>query len=93
MYRTTSLGCVFIFVTGAAPNKRSLGATNGIAQLAASIVRAIGPAAATSLFALSLDCDWVGGYGVYVFFTILSCAFIFVGVPLPRRGWTACESF
>ncbi|TBU50435.1 MFS general substrate transporter [Dichomitus squalens] len=86
-------GCTFIFVTGAAPNKQSLGATNGIAQLAASIVRAIGPAGATSLFALSLDCNWVGGYGVYAIFVMLSCALLFVGIPLPRRGWTVCESW
>ena len=88
-----SPGCIFIFVTGAAPNKQSLGATNGIAQLAASIVRAIGPAGATSLFALSLDQDWIGGYGVYAVFTVLSCALLFVGIPLPRRGWTVCESW
>ena len=83
-----SPGCIFIFVTGAAPNKQSLGATNGIAQLAASIVRAIGPAGATSLFALSLDQDWIGGYGVYAVFTVFSCLFMLVGVPLPLRSWS-----
>ncbi|KAI1797168.1 MFS general substrate transporter [Ganoderma leucocontextum] len=84
-------GCIFIFVTGAAPNKSSVGATNGIAQLAASIVRAIGPAGATSLFAISLDRNWVNGYGVYAIFAVLSCAFMFVSIPLPHRGWSASE--
>ncbi|KAI0368602.1 MFS general substrate transporter [Pilatotrama ljubarskyi] len=80
-------GCCFMFVTSAAPSRRSLGATNGFAQLAASVVRAIGPAGSTSLFALSLDRNWLGGYGVYAIFTILSCIFMLVGLPLPRYGW------
>ena len=81
-------GCIFIFVTSAAPNKRSLGATNGVAQLAASVVRAIGPAAATSLFALSVESNWFEGYGVYAVFTVFSCLFMLVGVPLPLRSWS-----
>ena len=85
-------GCSFIFITGAAPNKRSLGATNGIGQLAASIVRAVAPAGATSLFALSLDRDWLGGHGVYAIFTALACACMFFGLPLPLRGWGAEEA-
>ncbi|KAI0671692.1 MFS general substrate transporter [Trametes maxima] len=80
-------GCCFMFVTSAAPDKNSLGATNGLAQLAASIVRAIGPAGSTSLFALSLDQNWLGGNAVYVIFAILSCMFMLVGLPLPRYGW------
>ncbi|KAI0649187.1 MFS general substrate transporter [Trametes meyenii] len=80
-------GCCFMFVTSAAPDKNSLGATNGLAQLAASIVRAIGPAGSTSLFALSLDQNWLGGNAVYVIFTVLSCLFMLVGLPLPRYGW------
>ncbi len=83
-----ALGCIFIFVTSAAPNKTSIGATNGIAQLAASVVRAIGPAAATSLFALSVESNWVNGYGVYAIFIVLSFLFMFVGIPLPRRSWS-----
>ncbi|KAL1949403.1 hypothetical protein VTO73DRAFT_8284 [Trametes versicolor] len=82
-----SYGCCFMFVTSAAPSRRSLGATNGIAQLAASIVRAVGPAGSTSLFALSLDRNWFGGYGVYAIFLVLSCVSMLVGIPLPRYGW------
>ncbi|KAH9945434.1 MFS general substrate transporter [Epithele typhae] len=80
-------GCVFIFMTGAAPNKSSLGATNGVGQLAASVVRAIAPAGATSLFALSAERDWLGGHGVYAIFTSLSVLCMLVGAPLPRRNW------
>ncbi|KAH9850280.1 MFS general substrate transporter [Lenzites betulinus] len=84
--------CCFMFVTSAAPSRKSLGATNGIAQLAASIVRAIGPAGSTSLFALSLNHNWLGGYGVYAIFTLISCAFMLVGLPLPRNGWEDSKS-
>ena len=85
------IGCSFIFITGAAVNKKSIGATNGIGQLAASVVRAIAPAGATSLFALSLDHNWLGGHGVYAIFTALSCLCMLVGVPLPVRGWVREE--
>ncbi|KAI0714269.1 MFS general substrate transporter [Cerioporus squamosus] len=86
-----SYGCSFIFVTSAAPNKTSIGATNGVAQLAASVVRAIGPAAATSLFALSVEGNWFNGYGVYAIFIVLSCLSMLVGIPLPRRSWNNDE--
>ena len=80
-------GCSFIFITGATPDKRSIGAVNGIGQLSASIVRAIAPAGASSLFALSLDRNWLGGYAVYAIFAVLSSLGMLVGIPLPARGW------
>ncbi|KAI0926214.1 hypothetical protein AcW1_008437 [Taiwanofungus camphoratus] len=83
-----SYGCVFIFITSSAPNKRSLGATNGIAQLVAALVRALGPASATSLFAVSLEHNWLGGYGVYAILMAVSCALLSVSMPLPREAWT-----
>ncbi|KIJ19136.1 Drug:H+ antiporter-1 family protein [Paxillus involutus ATCC 200175] len=58
--------CVLMYITAAAPNQRSLGALNGLAQTTASIVRTIGPASATSLFAYSIQHNFMGGYGVYV---------------------------
>ena len=50
-----------MYISSAAPNKRSLGATNGIAQMVVSIQRTVGPAAAASLFAFSLDSHILGG--------------------------------
>ncbi|KAH9014381.1 MFS general substrate transporter [Lactarius pseudohatsudake] len=44
---------VFMFISSAAPNKQSLGALNGLAQTVVSTQRAVGPAAAASLFAFS----------------------------------------
>ncbi|EKM57753.1 uncharacterized protein PHACADRAFT_158787 [Phanerochaete carnosa HHB-10118-sp] len=50
-----SYGCVFIYITASSPNRASLGTVNGMAQFSVSVVRAIGPAAANSLFSLSID--------------------------------------
>jgi hypothetical protein len=55
-----------MYISTAAPNKRSLGATNGIAQTMVAIQRTIGPAAAASLFAFSLENNILGGNFVYV---------------------------
>ncbi|KAI0351304.1 MFS general substrate transporter [Trametes cingulata] len=82
-----SFGAIFIFVTSSAANNRSLGATNGVAQLVASVTRAIGPAAATSLFAASLEHNWLGGYGVYPILIIVTVLLTFVSTHLPRNMW------
>jgi hypothetical protein len=36
-------GCTLMYITASAPNRRSLGALNDVAQTTASVVRAIGP--------------------------------------------------
>jgi hypothetical protein len=58
-------------VTASAPNKRSLGATNGLSQTTVSISRAIGPALSTSLFSFSVQHNILWGYGVYLLMEIL----------------------
>lgn len=80
-------GCTFMYIAAAAPNKQSLGATNGIAQLAASILRAIGPAMSTSLFAASVENNWLGGNAVYVFLVALSVLCFWVLRRLPTELW------
>ena len=65
-----------MFVTTASPSPHHLGTVNGLAQTAVSMVRAIGPAGTTTLFALSHERKWLGGYAVYWFFV----AFSFVGL-------------
>ncbi|KAG8960808.1 hypothetical protein FRC00_014094 [Tulasnella sp. 408] len=83
----TSFGCIMLFITAAA-KEGCLGATNGVSQTMISFVRMVGPAAATSLFALSMEHNIMGGtfvYWVLVFFTFVSLA---VAVPLPKR----CEA-
>ncbi|KAL0573238.1 hypothetical protein V5O48_008726 [Marasmius crinis-equi] len=80
-------GAIFMFVTSSAPNKNSLGATNGLSQTVVSIARAIGPAMATSLFSFSVQENILGGYGVYALFCALSVGGVLLGTQLPKRVW------
>ncbi|KAG1738419.1 major facilitator superfamily domain-containing protein [Suillus paluster] len=64
--------CSQMFITAAAPNRRSLGATNGLASMTASIVRAVGPAMSTSMFAYSVQHNIMGGYAVYAVLVTMS---------------------
>ena len=86
-YRPPTSGAVFIFVAAAAPNKASLGTTNGLAQLSVSIVRAVGPALANSLYSLSIDEDhhYMNGGLVYYVTLALSLGTIWVGMLLPKH--------
>ncbi|KAF8267049.1 hypothetical protein EI94DRAFT_1802278 [Lactarius quietus] len=86
-FTNMGFGAIFMYVSSAAPNKRSLGATNGIAQTMVAIQRAIGPAAAASLFAFSLDNNILGGNFAYV--VVLSTVWIAlaVAVQLPKNTW------
>lgn len=83
VFMDMSFGCILMFITAAAPNKRSLGATNGLAQMTASIVRAIGPAASTSMFAYSIQHKLMGGYAVYAVLVTISISAMGIAVKLP----------
>ncbi|KAM6504144.1 Major facilitator superfamily domain containing protein [Amanita muscaria] len=82
-----SYGCIFVYVNTSSPNKSSLGATNGIAQTVVSVARAIGPGLATSLFALSLQKNVLGGYAAYAFLFLFSCISLLFAVRLPPKVW------
>ncbi|KII95734.1 hypothetical protein PLICRDRAFT_227118 [Plicaturopsis crispa FD-325 SS-3] len=86
-----AFGCVFLFITTAAPNKRSLGATNGLAQTTASIIRAVGPASATSLFAVSVERNILGGYAVYAILALVALVSLLLVQWLPERTWPQDE--
>jgi len=81
----SSYGCIFIYLTAASPNRASLGTTNGLAQLFVSIMRAIGPVTATSLFSLSLAEGYLGGRMVYLVLTGVSVVSIALSITLPRQ--------
>ncbi|CAE6442038.1 unnamed protein product [Rhizoctonia solani] len=68
-----AFSCVAIYVNSSAPSKDSLGTLNGISQTIISVIRAVGPAAATSLFALSVDKNILGGNFVYAVLLGMSC--------------------
>ena len=76
-----------MFITASAPNKRSLGATNGLSQMTVSIARAIGPAMSTSLFSFSVEHNIFGGFGVYVIFAVLSILALRLATLLPSKVW------
>jgi len=84
-------GVIFMFITASAPNKRSLGATNGLSQMTVSIARAIGPAMSTSLFSFSVEKNILGGFGVYVIFAILSVLALRLATRLPSKVWEQHE--
>lgn len=66
--------CNMVLVTRSAPSRTSLGAINGIVQMASSSMRAVGPTFATLLFALSTDPKrhLLGGQLIWVYMLILS---------------------
>ncbi|KAH9036942.1 hypothetical protein EDB85DRAFT_2086351, partial [Lactarius pseudohatsudake] len=66
------------------PNRRSLGATNGLAQTVVSIQRAVGPALAISLFAFSLHNSVLGGHFAYVVLLSLVGVSLCVAIQPPR---------
>ncbi|KAJ3565405.1 hypothetical protein NP233_g7653 [Leucocoprinus birnbaumii] len=78
---------IFTFITASAPDKRSLGATNGLSQTTASIARALGPALSTSLFSFSVQYNILGGYGVYVLMTMFSLLALGLASFLPECVW------
>ncbi|KAI0046335.1 major facilitator superfamily transporter [Auriscalpium vulgare] len=84
-------GAIFMYVSTAAPNKRTLGATNGIAQTVTSVQRAIGPALSTSLFAFSLENNVMGGHFVYVVLILMSILAVGLATRLPRDTWKVKE--
>ncbi len=76
-----------MYVSSAAPNKRSLGATSGLAQTVVSIQRTVGPAAATALFAFSLEHNVLGGNFAYVVLLALVLVGLLAAVQLPSKTW------
>jgi hypothetical protein len=80
-------GSVFMFIAAAAPNKHSLGATNGLAQTMVAIQRTVAPAAAASLFAFSLANDVLGGNFAYFVLLAVVCVGLCVAAQLPRYTW------
>ncbi|KAH9963061.1 major facilitator superfamily domain-containing protein [Russula compacta] len=84
-------GSVFMYVSSSAPSRRSLGATNGLAQTMVSIQRTVAPAAAASLFAFSLNSNILGGNFTYVVLSALVCVGLCIAVQLPKNTWKPAE--
>ncbi|KAJ8516584.1 hypothetical protein ONZ45_g6135 [Pleurotus djamor] len=86
-----SYGAVFIYISASPPRRSMLGATNGFAQTTVSIMRAVGPASAASLFSLSIEKQYLGGLLVYFALCALICCALFVGSLLPKQVWRRQE--
>ncbi|KAF9495654.1 MFS general substrate transporter [Pleurotus eryngii] len=80
-----SYGSIFIFISSSAPSRQSLGAVNGLSQVIVSIMRAVGPAAANSLFSISITSTYFGGQLVYVILVASTGLALLVSTMLPRR--------
>ena len=76
-------GCICIFITAGAPNKRSLGATNGLAQTLAAVVRIAAPLFSTALLSFSIERDLFGGYAVYLVLWVMSIGSLYLASWLP----------
>lgn len=81
------LAVMNVYVSSAAPNKRSLGAAYGLTHVATSIQGAVGPAAADWLFAFSLTHNVLGGNFAYVVLLGVVCVALGVATRLPRNAW------
>ena len=77
-----------IYLSSAAPRSR-LGATNGLAQTVASLMRAIGPYSATSLFAFSIDRNVLGGNFAYFVLVLIGVMSLGAASMFPRYATVA----
>ncbi|KAG0709378.1 major facilitator superfamily domain-containing protein [Suillus ampliporus] len=78
-----AFGTVFVFITASAPAKNVLGAINGLGQTSSSVARAVGPALATSLFALSKEHNLLNGNAVFFVLIVLAGVFRWLASQLP----------
>ena len=81
-------GVMYMYISSAALNKRSLGAAYGLAQVASSVQSVLGPAAAGQLFSFSLTHNVLGGNLAYVVLVGATCTALGISTQLPRKLWT-----
>ncbi|KAG2342106.1 MFS general substrate transporter [Suillus weaverae] len=79
----TAYGTIFLFITASAPTNNVLGAINGLSQTSTSMARAVGPAMATSLFAVSKEHNLLGGNAVFVILIMLAGGLRWLASQLP----------
>ncbi|KAJ3505011.1 hypothetical protein NLJ89_g7641 [Agrocybe chaxingu] len=84
-FMESAYGCIYMFITASAPNKRSLGAVNGLAQTLVSVGRITLPALASSLLSLSIQKNILSGYGSYFTLMLLALGGIRLARLLPQE--------
>jgi len=80
-------GAMYIFVSSAAPSKRSLGSAYGLSQVASSVQSVVGPSAVDGIFAFSLTHNVLGGNFTYIVLVGVVCVGLGVSTQLPRNSW------
>lgn len=68
-----------------------MGATNGLSQTLISLMRAIGPASATSLFAFTVEKNLLDGLLVYAVFIAITSVALAASQLLPKETKRACD--
>ena len=76
---------MYMYLAAVSPNKRSLGATYGLALTLESIGRMVMSPMASSLLAFSIQHQILWGYGVYVVLIFLATGGIGLASKLPRK--------
>jgi hypothetical protein len=66
-------------------SKSSLASSNSVAQMTACAARALAPTFASSLFAVSVENNILGGYFVYLFLLVIVSITICVSYMLPTK--------
>ncbi|KAF9219758.1 MFS general substrate transporter [Gyrodon lividus] len=87
IFASLAFGVTFMFINAAAPNRASIGATNGLAQMIVSVMRAVGPAVVNSAFSLSIEQHIMGGYLAYWVLAGMVLITLWVGSLLPQNLW------
>ncbi|KAF9035152.1 member of major facilitator superfamily multidrug-resistance, DHA1 sub-family [Panaeolus papilionaceus] len=85
VFLNMSFCAIFIFVAAASPNRASIGATTGLSQVTVSVMRGVGPALANSLFSLSIEHKYLGGYLVYFSLLGVTTAALVLASLLPSK--------
>ncbi|THH19030.1 hypothetical protein EW146_g2063 [Bondarzewia mesenterica] len=78
-------GLIQVYFVDAAPSKSTLGAINGIAQMIASLCRSVSPAVASSLYAISLEDNLLGGSMVFVVLWIITVIGVGMSLRIPMN--------
>ncbi|KAK6971765.1 major facilitator superfamily domain-containing protein, partial [Favolaschia claudopus] len=87
-----SFAATMLFIVDSAPNRRIVGSVTGLSQMVGTVFRGIAPSVASSLFAVSVKHNIVGGYLVYIILACISYGALRCTLMLPPRLSSDAES-
>lgn len=74
---------MYIFITQASPSPAALGRTHAAAQTVFSLMGAVGPAVITSLVAVSIQYNILGGSLAYIVMAVFGLTAVGLALRLP----------